>query len=127
VSSVSIGFGAAISVFDKGTPSFLELTGMDPKADYAWNFDRFVKFVTPTIPEYMRKQLAKAMDRSSHIPFVVTGVELSAAITCAEICKQILGIGERVLAPHGVYIDPMNLKAERFKADYRERDKGKAA
>src|SRR6185503_9234607 len=127
VSCVSIGFGAAISVFDKGTPSFAELTGMDAKAEYAWNMDRFVRFVTPAIPEYMREQLAKAMSGGGHIPFVVTGVEISAAIACVEISKQILEIGERVLAPQGIYIDPVKVSAERLTADYRARSKKKVA
>lgn len=122
VTCVSVGFGAAIVTFDnQGGPSFTELSGLDLSAPYEVNIDRFVNFIVPEIPSYMSAQVAKAMTRSSHLPFVVNGVEFSAALTCTEICKNMLGIGDRVMAPHGIYFNPVTLKLEQFQADHRLR------
>jgi molybdopterin-synthase adenylyltransferase len=122
VSCVSVGFGAAIVVFDQGTPSFRELSGLDPSAEYVQNIDRFLRFAMPEIPEYMREQVGKAATRSSHVPFLVSGVEMSASLVTMAICQRILGLGDRVLAPQGIYVNPLELRLERFTADWRARE-----
>jgi len=117
----ALGFGAAVVVFTKQSPSFSELTGMKKELPFEENMRRFLQFIAPEIPEYMQKQLFKAMNRSTHIPFVVSGVEISAAFAVAEIAKHILHLGVRPIAPIGIYIDPVDLKVERFMARHSER------
>lgn len=119
VSCGSLGFSGAVIVFDKNTPSFAELSGLDLSLPYEVNIRRFVQFICPQIPEYMKVQMEKAMVKSSHIPFVVPGVEISAASAATEIVKQILKLGKIVKAPKGIFIDPVNLKIEIFEASYK--------
>lgn len=114
----SLGFSSAVVIFDHSTPSFAELTGLHPSADYQTNIRHFVQFLCPQIPEYMEEQMQKAMKKESHIPFVVPGVEFAAACAVTEVSKQILGIGKKVRAPHGIFVDPVNLKIEIFEASY---------
>jgi molybdopterin/thiamine biosynthesis adenylyltransferase len=114
VTCVSVGFGASIMAFDKSTPSVTQLSGMDRDQSYKFNVEKFVGFVTPEIPDYMRAQTDQGLSRSSHLPFVVPGVEMAASLVATEICKQILGLGTPVLAPEGIYLDPVNLRFERF-------------
>lgn len=118
----SLGFSSAVVVFDQKNQSFEELTGLNPEAAYETNIARFLQFICPQIPSYMAAQMQKAMSRSSHIPFVVPGVEFAAACATTEISKHILGIGNRVTAPEGIYIDPVNLKIEVFKASFEQRN-----
>ena len=118
----SLGFCGAVIVFDKNTPSFEELSGLDVSLPFEINIRRFVQFICPEIPDYMKSQMEKAMTRSSHIPFVVPGVEISAAVAVSEISKQILNIGKKVRAPEGIFIDPINLKIEIFNASYDARE-----
>jgi molybdopterin/thiamine biosynthesis adenylyltransferase len=113
-SSGSIGFSASVVVFDKTTPSFSELTGMSADLPYEENIQRFVRFITPEVPEYMRVQLEKALRKESHIPFVVPGVEIAAAIVTTEIAKQILNLGQKVRAPYGIHVDPVELKIQKY-------------
>lgn len=122
VSCGSLGFSGAVVVFDKDTPTFAELTGLDPLLPYEINIKRFVQFICPEVPDYMRAQMDKAMGRSSHIPFVVPGVEIAAACAVTEIAKQILNIGEKVRAPHGIFIDPIHLKIDIFEASHKARN-----
>jgi len=65
--------------------------------------------------------MQKAMTRSSHIPFVVPGVEFAAACATTEISKHILNLGNKVTAPEGIFIDPVNLKIEVFTASHEAR------
>lgn len=114
----SLGFSSAVIVFDQSTPTFAELTGLDTSADYQTNIRRFIQFICPQVPEYMEAQMQKALNRESHIPFVVPGVEFAAACAATEVSKQILGLGKKVRAPKGIYIDPVNLKIDIFEASY---------
>lgn len=118
VSSGSIGFAATVVVFDETSPTFAELTGMDPARPYEENIRKFVKFITPEVPAYMSEQLEKALRRESHIPFVVPGVEVAAAFVTSEIAKQILNLGEKIRAPLGIHIDPVKLTVEKYYAHY---------
>lgn len=122
VSCGSLGFSAAVIVFDKTTPTFAEQTGLHAAADYQQNIRRFIQFLTPEIPDYMQEQMEKAMNRESHIPFMVAGVEIAAACAATEIAKQILSLGPQVRAPNGLYIDPVNHRFEIFNADFRARE-----
>lgn len=122
VSCGSLGFSGAVVVFDKDTPTFAELTGLEPSLPYEINIKRFVQFICPEIPDYMRAQMDKAMSRSSHIPFVVPGVEIAAACAVTEITKEILNIGEKVRAPLGIFINPVDLKIEIFEASHKKRN-----
>lgn len=117
-SSGSVGFAASVVVFDHTTPSFADLTGMSVDLSDDENMDRFVRFICPEVPAYMEDQLARALKRESHIPFVVPGVELAAAFVVSEISKQILGIGEQVRAPLGIHIDPVHLRLDRYVASH---------
>lgn len=122
VSCGSLGFSGAAIVFDKHTPSFAELTGLDSSLPYEINIRRFIQFICPEVPDYMQAQMEKAMSRSSHIPFIVPGVEIAAGCAATEIAKQILNIGEKVRAPYGIFIDPVNLKIDIFEASYKARN-----
>lgn len=122
ISCGALGFSGSVIVFDKNTPSFAELSGLDPLLPYEINIQRFAQFICPEIPDYMQAQVHKAMRRSSHIPFVVPGVEIAAACTVTEIAKQILNIGAKVRAPYGIFIDPVNLEIKIFEASYQARD-----
>ncbi|OFZ18459.1 MAG: hypothetical protein A2X94_00500 [Bdellovibrionales bacterium GWB1_55_8] len=117
----ALGFGGAVVVFDQQGPSFAELTGISRDNSYEENSRRFLQFITPEIPAYMEKQLLRALNRSTHIPFVVPGVEIAAAIATTEIAKQILQLGEKVVAPYGIYFDPVNLRIQKFLASYQAR------
>ncbi|MCC2678446.1 MAG: hypothetical protein K0R29_1022 [Pseudobdellovibrio sp.] len=117
----SLGFSSAVIIFDQKKESFEELTGLNPEADYQSNIAKFLQFICPQIPFYMMEQMQKAMTQSSHIPFVVPGVEFAAACATTEISKHILNLGNKVTAPEGIYIDPVNLKIEVFKASHTER------
>lgn len=121
VSTAAMGFAGFIIVFNEKSPSFEELTGMDPKSDFVENFKKFIQFISPQIPDYMKDQLMKSLDRSSHVPFVVPGVEICAAFCTSEITKNIIGSGQRVFAPQGLFVDAFNHKIEIFKADYKAR------
>jgi molybdopterin/thiamine biosynthesis adenylyltransferase len=118
----SLGFSSAVIVFDQMSYTFEELTGLSTSADYQTNIKRFLQFICPRIPFYMMEQMQKAMNKSSHIPFVVPGVEFAAACATTEISKHILNLGNKVCAPDGIYIDPVNLKIEVFKASFAERN-----
>lgn len=118
----SLGFSSSVIIFDQQNHNFAELTGLSATADYHTNIAKFLQFICPQIPHYMMEQMQKAMTRSSHIPFVVPGVEFAAACATTEISKHILDLGNKVTAPEGIYIDPVNLKIEIFKAAHNERN-----
>jgi len=121
-SAGSLGFSGAVVVFDENTPSFADLTGLDPALPYETNIERFLQFICPEVPEYMQAQMKKALNRSSHIPFMVAGVEIAAAVTVTEIAKQVMGIGQGVRAPYGIFNDPVKATTEVFVASYKERN-----
>lgn len=123
VSCGALGFSGAVVVFDKNTPSFAELSGLDLSLPYETNIKRFLTFICPEVPDYMKEQMEKAMSRSSHIPFVVPGVEIAAAVATTEIVKQILNRGEVVRAPYGLFMDPMRVKTEIFEASFKRLSK----
>ncbi|MGZ3772288.1 MAG: ThiF family adenylyltransferase [Pseudobdellovibrionaceae bacterium] len=120
-SCATLGFSGSVIVFKKETPSFAELTGISESNSYEENLSRFLRFMAPEIPEYMAAQLAKAMDKSSYVPFIPCGGELAAAMTAAEIAKNFVGLGKRVLAPKGIFIDSAQVKTEIFEANYKVR------
>lgn len=121
ISGCSIGFGGAAVAIEKGSPSFVELSGISPKNSNEENFRRFIQFLTPEVPGYMAEQLANSLNGSTHVPFAVPGVEISAAIMATHISNAVLGIGERTVSPYGMYFNPVTLRAEKFLASYRER------
>lgn len=118
VTCATLGFAATVIVFDKSTPTFAELSGINSSYPYEENIRRYGQFICPEVPDYMQEQIVKAIRRESHIPFVVTGVELTAAWAVAEIAKQILNLGEKVRAPQGIFIDPVRLQVEIFEASH---------
>lgn len=121
MSCATFAFGGSLVVFDQNTPSFAELTGFDPKAPHIQNLERFCRFICPEIPLSMRKQLYQALDQSTHIPFVTPGCELTAAMATTEAAKILVGWPGQWRAPQGFYIDPLEGRAEVFRADYRAR------
>ena len=110
----SIGFGATVAIFDSTTPTFNDVSKICSENSERKNVELFVNFIAPRIPHYMEDQVRKAILEDSHIPFVVSGVELAAALSVCEIAKYLLKLGRNVLAPTGIYIDPINLKIEKF-------------
>lgn len=120
-SCATLGFSGSVVIFNKDTPSFDELTGMSADGDYIENLERFLRFISPRIPDYLSDQLFRAMNRSTHIPFVVPGGEISAAFCATEIAKNIVGFGRRAQAPTGIFADAFDLKVELFEASYRAR------
>lgn len=126
-SCVALGFGAAVVVFTAESPGFAELSGMSVGKSYAENIASFARFVTPEIPGYMARQLDLALQGKGHIPFIVPGVEISAALVATEIGKHLLGLGDRAVAPRGIYLDPVELRIEKFLADHRAREEKQAA
>jgi molybdopterin/thiamine biosynthesis adenylyltransferase len=120
-SCASLGFMGAMVIFDNNGPSFAELSGISNQKSFEENCQNFLKFICPYIPSYMEEQLLRATDRSTHIPFVVPGVEISAAMAATEISKHVLGIGKKILAPEGIYFDPVNMKTGSFNASYQDR------
>lgn len=121
ISCATLGFTGSVVVFNGTTPSFQELTGMDPDDHFIPNLEKFLQFICPQIPTYMHEQLMKSIDRSTHLPFVVPGGEISAAFCVTEVTKNIVGFGQRVYAPEGLFIDAFNHKIDIFKADHRAR------
>lgn len=126
-SCATLGFSGSVVIFNERTPSFDELTGMTADGDYIENLDRFLRFIGPRIPDYLSDQLFRAMNRSTHIPFVVPGGEISAAFCATEIAKNIVGFGRRVHAPTGIFADAFELKVELFEASYKARTLSKPA
>jgi molybdopterin/thiamine biosynthesis adenylyltransferase len=98
-SCAAIGFMGAVVVFDNksASPSFAELSGISDGNSFRENCLRFVRFICPYVPTYMEAQLVRALDagtahadpRSTHIPFVVVGVEIAAALAAAEITRGV--------------------------------------
>jgi molybdopterin/thiamine biosynthesis adenylyltransferase len=120
-SCATLGFTGCVVNFNKKTPSFAELTGISNDLPYAENLKRFLQFICPEVPVYMQEQLGRAMDRSSYIPFVTPGGEISAAFAASEIAKQIVGLGKSVVAPKGIFVDAALLKVEIFEASHKAR------
>ena len=126
----AVGFACSVVVFDQTTPTFAELTGMSEDDPYEVNIQKFVQFICPEVPPYLKAQLDKALKREGHIPFIAPGVEIVAAFAAAEIGKDILKLGEPVRAPTGIHIDAVKLEIQKynaFHAGYRARDAGKKA
>ncbi|MGZ3792943.1 MAG: ThiF family adenylyltransferase [Bdellovibrio sp.] len=121
-SCATVGFSGSVVIFNKSTPTFEELTGISDTNSSEENISRFARFICPEIPLYMQAQLAKAMNRSGYVPFVPCGGEIAAAITAAEIAKNIVGIGKKVLAPYGIFVDAAEVKTEIYEANYRARN-----
>jgi molybdopterin/thiamine biosynthesis adenylyltransferase len=120
-SCATLGFTGTVIIFNEKTPSFAELTGMDPKDHFIPNLEKFLQFICPDIPPYMHDQLMKSVDRSTHLPFITPGGEISAAFCVTEITKNIVGFGQRIYAPKGVFADAFHHKVEIFNADYKAR------
>jgi molybdopterin-synthase adenylyltransferase len=121
VSCAAVGFIGSVVVFTRETPSFAELSGIAEGQPGRENFERYVRFIAPELPSYMADQVHRAMDGSTHIPFVVPGVEISAALAATAIAKQVLGMGKLTVAPRGMCFDPIEMRAHEFVADYRTR------
>ena len=121
ISIGAIGMSASVICFDQKGPSFSELSGMRAEDPYEVNILKFVDFLTPEIPKYMKEQLELALDGQGSIPFIVGGVELSAACCANEVVKRILKIGNLPVAPIGIHLDLAKLNISTFTADYRER------
>lgn len=120
-SCATLGFSGSVVIFNKSTPSFADLTGISNENKYEENLSRFLRFICPEVPPYMWGQLIKAMDRSGYIPFVTPGGEISAAMAASEIAKNIVGLGKKVIAPQGIFVDAAQVRTEIFEANYKVR------
>lgn len=121
-SCATLGFSGSVVVFNSQTPSFEEMTGISMENPYSENLKRFLQFICPKVPTYMTKQLDLAMSRESYIPFVTPGGEISAAFAASEIAKHIVGMGEKVVAPLGIFVDAALLRLEIFEAYHASRE-----
>ena len=120
-SCATLGFGCSLVIIKPDGPTFAELSGMDPKLDPIENLDRFGRFIAPEVPKYMMAQVKKAAMRQGHIPFVVSGVEMAGAMCSAEVARHLLKMGGGVVAPQGIYVDPIRVRLEVFEASWRAR------
>lgn len=120
-SCASLGYGCSMVLIGPNGPDFATLSGMHVDHSPLQNLDRFGRFIAPTLPEYMKEQVARALSGGGHIPFVVSGVEAAGALCSAEVARHLLRMGGGVHAPLGVYFDPIGLRLETFRADWRER------
>ncbi len=120
-SCATLGFTGTVVIFNEDTPSFADLTGMDPQDHFITNLEKFLQFICPQIPSYMQDQLMRSLDRSTHLPFVVPGGEMAAAFCVTEITKNIVGFGNRIYAPLGIFVDAFTHEIEIYKADYAAR------
>lgn len=118
----SLGFSGCAVAFEKGSPSFAEISGLSLENSYEENFKRFVRYLSPEVPAYMADQLMRSANGSTHVPFAVQGVEISAAMMASHISNAVLQLGDRVVAPYGMYFNPVTMRAETFVADYRIRE-----
>lgn len=120
-SCATLGFTGTVVMFNSETPSFADLTGMKVENKHEQNLKNFLQFMAPYIPDYMTEQLFKAIDKSTYIPFVVPGAEISAAFATTEIVKHILKMGKINLAPTGIFVDSFNSTIELFEASHKAR------
>lgn len=117
----SLGFSGSVVIFDPTSPSFAELSGVSLERSSLENVQNFLQFIAPEIPPYMADQLFRAMDHSTHIPFVVPGVETAAATAAAQIAGQVLGLSPEIRAPQGIFMDPLTGTAQIFEASFKVR------
>jgi molybdopterin/thiamine biosynthesis adenylyltransferase len=122
VSGGSLGFSGYAVAFDHQGPSFAELSGISEKNSGAVNFRNFLQFLAPQIPPYMLQQLTRSLDGSTHVPFAVPGVEISAALIASHISNAVLGLNKPVVAPQGTYFDAIKMLGGTFEADHRVRE-----
>lgn len=118
----SVGYGSSVVIFNKKTPTFAELSGICRSNSQQMNVERFINFIAPKIPDYMIKQVRACVDQSTHIPFVVCGVESCASLAVGEISKYFLNFGQQVTAPFGIHIDPVSLVIEKYDCRYDRRN-----
>ena len=122
VSCASVGFMGVSVLFAPGTPSFSELSGISPEQDQTENFSRFVRFISPEVPDYMVAQVLDAIAGRGHIPFVAQGVETSAALASTLLTNGILNLRDIALAPWGYFVDPLAPASGKFHASFRSRE-----
>jgi len=115
------GFSGTIVIYNSKTPSFASCTGMSLDNPHETNLTNFLQYMGPEVPAYMREQLYKAIDKSTYIPFVVPGGEITAAFATTEIVKNILSIGKITWAPTGIFADSFNSRVDLFEASYKAR------
>lgn len=122
VSCASVGFMGVSVLFGKESPSFGDLSGISTDLDQTENFSRFVRFITPELPDYMATQVLEAIAGRGHIPFVVQGVEISAGLASSLVANGVLNLRKLALAPVGYYIDPLAPYAGQFEAYFKARE-----
>lgn len=115
------GFGASMVVFGKDGPSYDACSGMSEEQDPKRNIECFIRFIAPEVPAYMRPHLEQAVAGRTHVPFVVPGPEIAGAFISTEICKHVLDMGRRVVAPSGLFIDAMRGQIVEFEASHAAR------
>jgi molybdopterin/thiamine biosynthesis adenylyltransferase len=122
VAGACLGFGASMVVFAEGSPPYESCSGISEDQDQQLNIERFIRFIAPEVPAYMRSHLGRAAAGKTHVPFVVPGIEVAGAFIAAEISKHVLGLGHCIVAPAGLYIDPVRAQATQFEASYQARE-----
>jgi molybdopterin/thiamine biosynthesis adenylyltransferase len=128
-SCAAVGFMGVAVIFDNKltSPSFAELSGISPANTPRENSRRFVRFICPYVPLYMEEQLVRALDPDAagpgptHIPFVVVGVEMAAAVAATEIVKHVLGMDGGAVAPNGIFMDAMTMHGGFYEASFAAR------
>ena len=68
ISCASLGFSGVAVAFEKGGPSFAELSGVALSNSKEENFRHFARFLAPEIPAYMLEQVVKILHRIHSYP-----------------------------------------------------------
>lgn len=122
VAGACFGFGASMVVFAEGSPEYEKCSGISEHQDQKRNIERFIRFIAPEVPSYMRLHLQQAAAGKTHVPFVVPGIEAAGAFITTEITKHVLDLGPFFIAPTGIYIDTVRGQITHFEASYQARE-----
>lgn len=106
----SIGYGGVATTFpyDLGSAGYEEITGTSIAVDSHENTRRLIVWLGAVVPAPIREGIEGALRGEGSIPFVVTGVEIGAAIAAAATVEHLLH-GSGVYAPEVIAFDPFRL------------------
>lgn len=106
----SLGFGGLATTFayDQGSPGYEEITGTSIDVDSLENTRRLLAWLGATVPPAIRARIEGALRGDGSIPFVVTGVEIGAAIAAAATVEHLLH-QTGVHAPDVIAFDPFRI------------------
>lgn len=110
----SVGFGGVVTTFpyDQDSPSYESITGTSFDVDSRENTRRLIRWMSRVIPSPIEDRILAALRGEGPIPFVVTGVEIGAAIAAAATVEHLL-YRRGVYAPKVIAFDPFGGAAAR--------------